>query len=263
MQEQYMVTAPKNIATQLFKALAAALLLSVSMFAQTVCVNCGGGFSNGSNADSNTAELFNGLNSQTLNIYGNRTDASNYARLRITYDDVTQHRPSFIAEKAGSGTQPLGIDFSIPSGTNYRFSVGGANAFFIGSTGVSFYNSIATAAQGVPPIRGTQSLTAQNAAISATSVYASAPAGLYRLCFNAATTTSGTGTTATVSVIWNDGNAKTFTSATFALNAVDVTGQANGCQIVRAAASTNIQVSTAGTFGTSVYRLDATVEALQ
>jgi hypothetical protein len=89
-------------------------------------------------------------------------------------------------------------------------------------------------------------------------------AGTYRVCFDAYTTTSGSGTTSTVTVNWNDGNAKTFTSATWALNSVTSTGQVAGCQTIHSAASQAITVGTAsGTYGTSVYALDATVEQIQ
>jgi hypothetical protein len=211
----------------------------------------------------NNVAFRNGANSQTVNIYGSFTDASNWERLRVVYDGVTQHRPQFIAEKLGTGVCN-GMDFSVPSGTNYRFSVAGANAFFIGSTGCTFYNGTATVAVGLPPIYGTQSQTGLVAALGATTLLSVPAAGLYRVSFNGATTTSGTGTTATVTITWNDGNAKSFTSATFALNAVDITGQVNGVLVVRAAVSTTIQISTTvGAIGTSVYRLDATAERLQ
>lgn len=174
---------------------------------------------------------------------------------------------SFTNAPTTTGMTQSGGSLYLCAGTNsINFNNGASVSFsYSNNTGrVTQYGGLATVGYGIPVFRGTQSLTAQTAAIGATNLYASALAGLYRVCFNAATTTSGTGTTATVSVIWTDaGGAKTFTSATWALNAVDVTGQVNGCQVIRSAAAANIQISTAGTFGTSVYRLDATAEAVQ
>jgi len=117
---------------------------------------------------------------------------------------------------------------------------------------------------GTVPFYGSQVLlTGRGSALGATNIVASAAAGEYRVSFNARTTTSGTGTTATVSIIWTDeGGAKTYTSATFALNAVDVTGQVNGVVFLHSAASQNIQVSVAGTFGTSAYAVSASAEKI-
>jgi hypothetical protein len=107
-------------------------------------------------------------------------------------------------------------------------------------------------------------LTAQTANLGATSVYAAAPVGEYRVCATARTTTSGTGTTATLNIIWTDeGGVKTDAVGTWALNSVTVTGQINKCEYIHAAAASNIQVSvTAGTYGTSVYAISATAEKL-
>jgi hypothetical protein len=92
-------------------------------------------------------------------------------------------------------------------------------------------------------------------------------AGTYRVCYAAYTTTAGTANTDTVQVFWNaaNGGTQTFTSATWALGAVDVTGQVNGCQIIHAGVSTPIKVGTAnGTYaGGATYALEATVEQLQ
>lgn len=126
------------------------------------------------------------------------------------------------------------------------------------------YNGLTTAGIGVIPVFGTpQKLTGQTAALGATSVLTNISDGVFRVCFDAYTTTAGTGTTGTVSVAWNDGHAKTFTSATWSLAATDVTGQVNGCIMVHGVNTSGIQVSTAGTFGTSVYGLDASVEQVQ
>ena len=39
------------------------------------------------NTDANTLEEYNGANPQTLTVYGSRTDASDYERMRLGFDD--------------------------------------------------------------------------------------------------------------------------------------------------------------------------------
>lgn len=115
-------------------------------------------------------------------------------------------------------------------------------------------------------------LTGLNADQALTTIYTTAAsgsmggAGTYRICYSAYTTTSGSGTTSTVQTSSNNGNggSQVFTSATWALNSLSVTGQVNGCQIVHAAVSSALKVgTTGGTYGTSAYSLEATVEQLQ
>ena len=56
------------------------------------------------NSDANTLEEFNGATPQTLNVYGTRTDANNYERLRLGYDTADGY--FFLgADAAGSGSQ--------------------------------------------------------------------------------------------------------------------------------------------------------------
>ena len=56
------------------------------------------------NLDANTLEEYDGANPQTLNIYGTRTDASDYERMRLGYDTTDGY---FLlgADAAGTGTQ--------------------------------------------------------------------------------------------------------------------------------------------------------------
>lgn len=103
----------------------------------------------------------------------------------------------------------------------------------------------------------------RGSALAATTVVPTVPVGEYRVSFVARTATSGTGTTATVTITWTDeGGAKSFVSPTFALNAVDITGQVNGTLFIHANAAVNIQAAVAGTFGTSLYDLNVVVEKL-
>lgn len=170
---------------------------------------------------------------------------------------------------ASAGTGAVTVNTVAGRGTG-GFKVGdgaGNTTTVISSAGkVTTYNGIATVGYGHPTIHGALvALTGQTANLGATSVYASAPAGVYRVTVTALTTTSGTGTTANLNVLWTDeGGAKTDAVGTWALNSVTSTGQINKTEIIRVAASTNIQVSvTAGTYGTSAYAIYAQVERLQ
>jgi len=61
------------------------------------------------NSDANTLEEYNSNNPQTLNVYGTRTDSSNYERLRLGYDTTDSY---FVigSDAAGTGVQ-RGIGF--------------------------------------------------------------------------------------------------------------------------------------------------------
>lgn len=63
------------------------------------------------NSDANTLEEYNGTTPQTLNLYGTRSDASDYERLRLGYD-TTDGYFFASADAAGSGTQ-RGMGFSL------------------------------------------------------------------------------------------------------------------------------------------------------
>ncbi|MGH9528875.1 MAG: hypothetical protein ACRD2S_03045 [Terriglobales bacterium] len=62
------------------------------------------GLTNVFNTDANTLEEYNGLTPQTLSIYGSRTDAADYERLRLNYDSTDSY--FFLgADAAGTGAQ--------------------------------------------------------------------------------------------------------------------------------------------------------------
>lgn len=151
-------------------------------------------------------------------------------------------------------------------GTAFGDGAGNTVATMSSTGNLSKYASVATADYGVPAIQGTpQHLTGQVGNLGATNLYAAAPpAGVYRVCFDAFTTTSGTGTTMTVSIGWTDaGGAKTFTSATWALNSLTITGYVDGCKIINSSGAANITVSTTGTIGTSAFAIDAMAERMK
>jgi hypothetical protein len=53
------------------------------------------------NSDANTLEEYNGATPQTFNLYGTRTDASDYERLRLGYDTTDGY---FVASADAAGT---------------------------------------------------------------------------------------------------------------------------------------------------------------
>lgn len=62
------------------------------------------GLTNVFNTDANTLEEYNGTTPQTFSIYGSRSDATDYERLRLSYDSTDSY--FFLgADAAGSGTQ--------------------------------------------------------------------------------------------------------------------------------------------------------------
>lgn len=166
-------------------------------------------------------------------------------------------------------------------GTAHKFLVcqGGAAGttvkYEINSAGVvDTYNGIATVSQGMPAEYATVDLTAQSAAISATTIYA-VPAGgtgMYRISWNADITTAGTssvlGGAGGYQVLYTsptDSVVKTTVSGNSVTSAANTTGTAvSGVIIVYAKASTNIQhqfgYTSTGT--TMVYQLHAKIEAM-
>jgi len=75
------------------------------------------GLMNAFNSDANTLEEYNGTSPQTLNIYGTRTDASDYERMRLGYD-TTDGYFFLSAEAAGTGTQ-RGLGFWMQGGLRW------------------------------------------------------------------------------------------------------------------------------------------------
>lgn len=129
---------------------------------------------------------------------------------------------------------------------------------------VTSYNGVVTADFGHPTIYGTPvHLTGQTANLAATSIYPAPVTGLYVINVQCRTTTSGSGTTATFTLTWADeGGAKSFTSGTFALNSVTITGVVTTTIPIHVNSGTAVQIAVTGTFGTSVYAVDAWVERI-
>lgn len=217
--------------------------------------------------DANTVQQSNTTTAQSFLLYSTTDSNStpvNYERLNITF-----FGSQFVirAEKGGTGTSRSIVLQPGTASVVKVLSGAGSNLFQIaGDTGtINFYKGAtaldATVTRGT--LLASPGLVA-NSGPTTVLTGGAATAGLYNVCFQASTTTSGTGTTGTVTLAWNDGNAKSFTTGTWALNAVDVTGQVNSCQTIRVAASQNVTVATTiGAIGSSVYRVDASVIQLQ
>lgn len=185
-----------------------------------------------------------------------------------------------------SGAPGSGNDVAFSRTAAGEFAVGtGANGSTAGTLNfttakiqgkVSTYNAIATVSQGIPAEYATVDLTAQSAAITATTLYAVPAAGLgmYRISWNADITTAGStssvlGGTAGFQIVYTsptDSVVKTTVSGNSVTSAANTTGTAiGGCLVVYAKASTNIQyqfdyTSVGGT--AMVYQLHIKCEAM-
>jgi hypothetical protein len=138
------------------------------------------------------------------------------------------------------------------------------------------YAGVATVSAGVPSELATVDLTAQSAAISATTLYAvpAAGAGMYRVTWVATITTkdaeaSALGGTNGFQVSFTsptDSVVKTDSPTTPIISAANTTGTSiSGCEVVYAKASTNIQYAfgyTSSTPGQMIYELHIKCEAM-
>ncbi len=79
------------------------------------------GLTNVFNADANTLEEYNGTNPQTLRVYGTRTDASNYERFGLKWDNTDGYF-TIASENAGTGSQ-RGIGFLIGSTVRWAIDI--------------------------------------------------------------------------------------------------------------------------------------------
>jgi len=142
-----------------------------------------------------------------LNVVGNAgtlSEIDTFANLRIRYDvmpgGLASPWTSYSAAIGGDGTHPILALAPASGGTPNlldAYAPGSTTVknFSIASSGkVSNYNGIATVSDGVPAEYATVDLTAQAAAITATTLYAvpAAGAGMYRVSWVAKVTTPAT-----------------------------------------------------------------------
>src|SRR5438874_937845 len=97
-------------------------------------------------------------------------------------------------------------------------------------------------------------LSSQAAAIGSTTIYPSAPAGIYRVNIALVLTAAGTSGNLVANVIvTDDAQAETIAAAT--ISAITAKGQANAALVIENTAAANINYSTtfSGTIGAAVY----------
>lgn len=158
----------------------------------------------------------------------------------------------YVARTSTTGNQFFGTDNAqlLRSGNLWEF-ISGVTTVIPG---------VATADIGLVPITGTPvHLTSQTTATSNTVgiVGTNIAAGVYEFHATCSTTTSGTGTTGTMNLIWTDSGGTRTSPTNWALNSVTVTGVALAGALPIRVTSGSVTFSTTGTFGTSVYACDA------
>jgi len=114
----------------------------------------------------------------------------------------------------GSDVLNSNLDFWVNSGvgaSTKQLSLTNTGATITGK--ISSYNTIATAGDGVPAIRGVAPLTISSASIGATIIYTvPAAGGQYRVCWSQNITRAATSSSSLITTItWNNGAAKTST----------------------------------------------------
>ena len=156
------------------------------------------------NSDANTLEQYNSTNPQTYNLYGTRTDASNYERMSLTYDAPNSYYVADV-EKSGGSMAQRGFGIKLQGvirwvwDTSFNFKPFADNARDIGTSSLrvrdfylsrnlimsgtaSTYNNRTTAGPGLVALFGSPVSTTGNTAAIATATLcstASCPAGQY------------------------------------------------------------------------------------
>lgn len=251
--------------------------------------------------NSNTVEQYNGTNVQTFNVYGTRTDSSNYERAGLAYVSADGYY-ELQSQQAGTGSQ-RGICFGVNNSCKWAVDITTAfkpfndnsrdigtsslrvRDFYLGrnlimSGTATSYNGKTTAGTGLAPIYGAVSLTGQTAAVSSTSLCASSTCGAgqyevnYYIDSTVACTTAGSAA-ASLTIGWTDEtNAKTLQvpltgtgisgGNSMALGSTSNFG--SGSISLWSAGSANIAYSssyTGCTTGTGTYALRVAVRQLQ
>lgn len=162
----------------------------------------------------------------------------------------------------------IGLDIAGGVGVVGKFSVASATGF------VSRYGNIATVSGGVPSELAVSDLTAQVAAITATTLYATTATGMYRVSWSATITTvdgvssvlGGTGGFQVLYTSPTDSVVKTTVAGNSVTSSANTTGTAvGGCEVIYCKTGTNIQFQygyTSATPGQMAFELHCKVEAL-
>jgi hypothetical protein len=249
----------------------------------------------------NNVEQYSGTNVQTFNVYGTRTDASNYERAGLAYVSGDGYF-ELQTQQAGTGSQ-RGFCFGVNNSCKWAVDTGTAfkpfndntrdigtsslrvRDFYLGrnlvmSGTATTYNGKTTAGTGVAPIYGTVSVMGQTAAISSSTLCASATCGAgqyevnYYMDSTVACTTAGSAA-ASLTLGWTDEtNAKTLQAPLSGTgisggNSLTLGSTANfgsGSVTFWSAGGANLTYSssyTACTTGTGTYALRVAVRQLQ
>jgi hypothetical protein len=179
----------------------------------------------------NTVEQYNGTNVQTFNVYGTRTDASNYERLALGYDTANPNYFKIDAQAGGTGTK-RGLAFWVNGAARWLIDQTNMlkpisdNAYDMGTSAArvrdfylarnlimsgiaTTYNGKTTAGTGLAPVYGTVSSTALTVAVGSTTLCASATCGAGQYVVNfyldstLACTTAGSAATS-LTIGWTD-----------------------------------------------------------
>lgn len=210
------------------------------------------------------------------------TVTDNFITFALTHADIVGINDTGTVTQQGAGNYTgilvNVIETALGGSANRLLSLqagaaGGTTELDISNKGiVTTYGSIATVSNGVPSELAVLDLTAQSAAKTATTLYATTATGMYRVSWSATITTAGTtsvlGGTAGFQVLYTsptDSVVKTTVSGNSVTSAANTTGTAvGGCEVVYAKTGTNIQFTYdyTSTGTTMVYELHIKVEAL-
>lgn len=210
------------------------------------------------------------------------TVTDNFATFALTHANITGINDTGTVTQQGSGNYTgilVNVVETALGGTANRLlslqagAAGGTTELDISNEGIiTTYGSIATVSNGVPSELAVLDLTAQSAAKTATTLYATTSTGMYRISWSATITTAGTtsvlGGTSGFQVLYTsptDSVVKTTVAGNSVTSAANTTGTAvGGCEVVYAKTGTNIQFTYdyTSTGTTMVYELHIKVEAL-
>ncbi len=209
-------------------------------------------------------------------IFTPSSGATNFSAFTV-YPTINQ---TGSASGSYTGITVNAIETSLKGTTNKLLSLqagttGGTVEFDITNAGViSTYNAIATVSNGVPSELANRDLTAQSAAITATTLYATTATGMYRVSWSATITTvdgvssvlGGAGGFQVIYTSPTDSVVKTTVAGNSVTSSANTTGTAvGGCEVVYANTGTNIKFTygyTSATPGQMVYELHIKVESL-
>lgn len=153
------------------------------------------------------------------------------------------------------------VTITSTSGASLGFSIGN-NCAITAETINSYHCSNTLTITTATDLSDYLTMSGVGASIAATDISGSDTAGLYKITYYLQVTTADAGATSvSATIAWNDGVARSVTSAILALTATNYT---EGSLFVKTDGSQSIKYSTTVvTIGTAVYSLDVTIEKVQ